>query len=88
MTRQTLQTIARSIMVHARVSDEYIHFSLIYRADNIFTVIPIKHLVKQDGEPTIPHKLATSTKNLVSNLSVLFLHVFYKRKLHMLTQRR
>ena len=59
---QTLQTIAHSIMVHARVSDEYIHFSLMYTPANILTVLQIKHLVNQDGEPTMPHKLATGTK--------------------------
>ena len=28
--------------------------------------------MNQDGEPTTPHKLATSTKTSVSNLRVLF----------------
>ena len=32
-----------------------------YTTDHIFTVLPIKHLVNQDGEPTTPHKLATAT---------------------------
>ena len=40
--------------------------------DNIFTVLPTKHLVDQDGEPTMPQKLATGTKPSVSNLCVLF----------------
>ena len=59
-------------MVHARIYGEYIHFKLMYTADHIFTVLPIKHLVNQDGEPTTPHKLETSTKTSVSNLRVLF----------------
>ena len=42
-----------------------------YTTDHIFTVIPIKHLVNQDGEPTMPHKLTTRTKLQVSNLRVL-----------------
>ena len=49
-------------MVHAGLSDEYIHFSLIYTTNRIFPVLPIKKLVKQDGEPTTPQKLATGTK--------------------------
>ena len=80
MTWQTLQTIAHSIMVHAQVSDKYIHFLLMYTTDHIFPVLPIKHLVNQDGEPTTPQKLATGTKPSVSNLHV------YESKLHMLTQ--
>ena len=58
-------------MVHARVSDEYIHFALMYTTYHILPVIPTKHLVNQNGEPTIPHKLATGTKPSVSNLRVL-----------------
>ena len=40
--------------------------------DNIFPVIPIKHLLNKYGEPTTPHKLITGTKHSVSNLRVLF----------------
>ena len=50
-------------MVHVWVSDEYINFALMFMTDHIFPVIPMKHLVNQDGEPTTPHKLATG-KNL------------------------
>ena len=62
VTWQTLRNIAHSIMVHVHASDEYIYFSLMYTPDDIFPVLPIKHLVHQDGETTIPHKLATGTK--------------------------
>ena len=43
-----------------------------YTTDHIFPVLPIKHLVNQDSEPTTPHKLETGTKLSVSNLRVLF----------------
>ena len=59
-------------MVHARVSEVYVHFSLMYRIDHIFTVLPIKDLINKDGDPTTPHKLATGTKPSVSHLRVLF----------------
>ena len=49
-------------MVHAWDSDKYIHFALMYTTDYIFLVIPIKHLAKQDVEPTTPHKVANGTK--------------------------
>ena len=59
-------------MVHSRVSDKYIQFVLIYITDHILPVLPIKHLVHNDGGPIAPHKLATGTKNSVSNICVLF----------------
>ena len=59
-------------MVHTQVSNENIHFALMYITDHIFNVLPIKHLVNQDGGPTTTHKLATGMKPSVSNLCVLF----------------
>ena len=87
VTWRILQTIAHSIMVHVRVSDKYIHFALMYTTDHLFTVLPIKHLVNQDGEPTMPHKLATGTKPSVSNLRVLFFPcVLQKATAHVYTK--
>ena len=43
-----------------------------YITDHIFPVLPVKHLVNQDGEPITPHKLETGTKPSVSNPHVLF----------------
>ena len=43
-----------------------------YTTDHIFTVIPIKDLINEDGDPTTPYKLATGTKPSVSHLRVLF----------------
>ena len=59
-------------MVHARVSDKYIHFSLMYTTDHIFLVLTIKHLVDNYGEPTTPHKMATGKEPTVSNLCDVF----------------
>ena len=42
-----------------------------YTTDNISNVLPIKHLLNKAGEPTTTHKLATGTKPLLSDLSVL-----------------
>ena len=42
-----------------------------YTTDHIFPVLPIKHLVNKDSEPTTPHKLETGKKPSVSNLPVL-----------------
>ena len=68
VTWQTLQNIAYSVMVHTQVYNKYTHFSFMYTTDHILPVIPIKHLVNQDGEPNITHKLETGTKPSVSNL--------------------
>ena len=72
VTWRTLRTIAHSPMVRARVSEAYIHFSLMYMTDHIFPVLPIKDMINEDGDPTTPFKLATGTKYSVSNLRVLF----------------
>ena len=69
---RTLSTIAHSLMVHARVSEVYIYFTLMYMKDRIFPVLPIKDLINEDGNPTTPCKLATGMKPSVSHLRVLF----------------
>ena len=72
MAWRTLSTVAHSLMVHARVSEVYIHFALMYTTDHIFPVLLIKDLINKDGDPTTPHKLATGTKPSVSHLRLLF----------------
>ena len=72
VTRRTLRTIAHSIMDHARVLEVYIHFALMYTIDHIFPVLTIKDMINEDGDPTMPFKLATRTKHSVSHLRVLF----------------
>ena len=71
-TWRAVRTIAHSLMVHARVSEAYIHFALMYTTDHIFPVLPIKDLINRYGNPTTPFKLATGTKPSVSHLRVLF----------------
>ena len=72
VTWRTLRTVAHDLMVHARVPEVYIHFELMYTTDHIFSVLPIKYLINEDGNPTTPHKLATGTKPSVSHLRMLF----------------
>ena len=59
-------------MVHSRVLEEYLHFALMYTADRIFPVPPIKYLINKYDEPTTLFKIATGTKSSVSHLRVLF----------------
>ena len=68
VTWRTLRTIAHSLMVHIRVPEIYVHFVLMYTTDHIFSVLLIKDLINEDGDPTTPYKLATGTKPSVSHL--------------------
>ena len=72
VTRRTLRKISHSIMVHARVSEAYINFELMYTPDHIFLVLPIKDLINGDGKPTTPYRIATGMKPSVSHSRVLF----------------
>ena len=72
VTWRTLHTVVHALMVHARVPEVYVHFTLMYTTDHIFPVLPLKNLINEDGDPTTPHKLATGTKPSVSYLHVLF----------------
>ena len=49
-------------MVHVKVLEAYIHFSLMYMADHILPVLPLEDLIKLEGNPTTPFKLATGIK--------------------------
>ena len=79
LTWRTLRTVTHSLMVHARVSEAYIHFALMYTTDHIFPVLPIKYLINEDGDLTTPHKLATVSKPPVSHLRVLFCPCFVRK---------
>ena len=72
VTQRTLHTVAHSLMVHARVPEVYFHFALMYTTDHICPVLPIKDLINEDGNTTMPHKLTKGTKPSVSHLPVLF----------------
>ena len=63
-------------MVHARFLEAYIHSTLMYTKYHIFPVLTIKDIMNEDGDPTTPHKLATSTNPSVSHLRVLFFPFF------------
>ena len=59
-------------MVHARVSEAYVIFVLMYTAYHIFMVLPIKDLINKDSNPITTFKPATGKKPSVSNLCVLY----------------
>ena len=88
VTRRTLRIISLSLMVHTKVSEAYIQFTLMYTTDHIFLVLPIKDIINKDGDPNTPFKLAIGMKPSVLHLRVFFFHVLYGKLLHMLTKRR
>ena len=70
--RRMLRTIANSVMVHARVLEAYIHFTLMCTADHIFPVLTIKNLINEADNSTTLFRLMTGTKPSISHLHVLF----------------
>ena len=66
-------------MVHAIVSEAYIHFTLMYTTDHIFLVLPIKDMINKDGDTTTACKLATGKKPSVSHLRLLFCPCFVQK---------
>ena len=61
------------------ILEGYLHYALIYTADHIFTVLPIKYIINEYGELNTPFKLATGTKPSVSHLRVLFILYVVKK---------
>ena len=59
-------------MVDARVSEAYIHFTIIYLADHILSILQIKDLINEDGEMTTSFKYAIVMIPSISHLRVLF----------------
>ena len=66
VTWRTLRTVAHSLIVHARVSEVYGHFALMYMTYHIFLVLTITDLINEDNDPTTTQKLATGTKPSMS----------------------
>ena len=71
-TWKILLTIVHSIMVHERVSENFIHLALMYTTDHIFLVLPIRHMENEGDEPNKPEIMVTGTKTSVSNLCILY----------------
>ena len=59
VTWRKLRTVAHSLMVHARFLEVYVHFTLMYTTDHIFTVLPIKDLINEYGYPTTPQSCSS-----------------------------
>ena len=78
-TWHSLRTLAHSMMVHARVAEEYSHHALMYAAHHVFPVLPIKDLVNEQGEPCTPFELMHGENPPVRQLRTLFCPVIVKK---------
>ena len=87
VTWRTLRKVAHALMVHARVPEVYVHFTLMYMTDHIFPVLPIKDLINEDGDPTTTYKLATGTKPQFHIYMFYFVHMLYLKLQRTLRQR-
>ena len=75
VTWRKLRTIAHSLMVHARVPENYIHFALMYTTDHIFPILPIKYLINEDGDPTTLYKIGNRYKSFSVTFTCFILSV-------------
>ena len=88
VTWRMLRMILHSLMVHARVSEAYINFALIYTLDHIFIVLPIKYLILMMVIEQ-RHINLQQVQNLQYHIyACYFFHVLYRKLLHTLRQRR
>ena len=76
-TWRTLHTIAHYLMEHARFLEAYIYICINVYERSYFPVLQIKYMINEDGNLTMPFKLATG-----------FVRVFYKNLLHMSGKRQ
>ena len=82
---QVKVTIAHSRMVHVRLLEAYIHFTLIYTTDHFLPVLPIHYLMKKTARQPLHLNVAIDTKPLIYHFH--FFHVLYKNIMHVLGQR-
>jgi hypothetical protein len=75
---QTIHRMARSMLVHARLPDQF-HFHAIRYAASVFNILPVKNLYNTEGDIASPHELFTGSKPLISNYRVFGCPVVAKR---------
>ena len=79
VTWRTIRSIAHSLMVFARVNDDYTHHALIFAAHHIIPVLPLKDLVNEQGDPVTPIELMTNKKAMIRHLRTLFCPCIIKK---------
>jgi len=75
---QTIHRMARSMLVHARLPDQY-HYHAIRYAASVFNILPVKNLYNAEGEIASPHELFCGAKPTISQYRVFGCPVVAKR---------
>jgi hypothetical protein len=75
---QTIHRMARSMLVHARLPDQY-HFHVIRYAASVFNILPVKNLDNANGDIASPHELFCGNKPLISQYRVFGCPVVARR---------
>jgi hypothetical protein len=68
-TWQTISTMARSLLVHARLPDTFMYHALSH-ACKIFNVLPVKELQNSDGNTAAPYELFVGSKPKIHHFRV------------------
>jgi hypothetical protein len=66
---QTISTMARSLLVHARLPDSFMYHALVHSC-RIFNVLPVKGLKNTAGNPATPHELFLGEQPKISHFRV------------------
>jgi transposase InsO family protein len=75
---QTINKMARSLLVHARPPDQY-HYHAILYATSIFNILPIRDLYTPDDAATTPFHLFTGNKPLLAHYRVFGCPIIAKK---------
>ena len=68
-TWATIQNIAGSMLVHARLPDNFLYHALLY-ATKVFSVLPVTSLLDADGNQATPYQLFYGSKPCVAHFRV------------------
>ena len=77
-TWQTVHSMARAMLVHARLPDTYLFHSIRYACE-VFAVLPVAGLYTHDQQPATPTQLFTGQKPIVSHFRVFGCPVVIKK---------
>jgi transposase InsO family protein len=77
-TWQTISSMGRSLLVHARLPDIFMYHALTY-ACHIFNVLPVRGLLNGEETPATPHQLYLNKRPMTSHYRVFGCPVIVRR---------
>ena len=75
---QTIDNMARTMRVHARLSNHFFYHSVKYACE-VFGALPAKGVLDENGDPTTPKFKATNVKPRLGKFKVFGCPVVFKR---------